>query len=76
MKEYIRDDDILWFDVPVGDILIMEILNCLGYLFYDGGCTNFSQDFIFLELGVQSPLVHILKEDEEMSGVIEVVVDA
>ena len=60
----------------MGDVVVVQVLDCFCDLLYDVGRLVLGQDLILFELRVQSALFHVLQDDEEVGGGIEVAVDA
>jgi hypothetical protein len=72
---YIGYDYILRLEVTVSYSEVMEVINCLGNMTDNSCCLTFL-DFAFFKFLVKSTAVHILKDNVEMSFVIEVAVHA
>lgn len=73
---YIGDNNILRFDVTMGYVVVMEVLNCWSDLFYNSRCFRLRQDLVLLQLRIQCTLLHVLQNDEQMSAVIEKTVNS
>lgn len=53
------------------DVLIVQVLDCLGHLLYDNCGLLFLEDAVLLELCVERALVHVFQHDVEVGGVVE-----
>lgn len=59
---YMRHDYVFGLDVPVGDLVLMQVLYGRGYLLNLDCHFGFWQLLVFLEVSEKRALVHVLQD--------------